>query len=178
MMKKRYLHIALLGLAGLLTVTASAERFKPVEVYTFSGVCSDCTGTATGTLVLTSDFVLGVSTISTSNFVSFTYSGTDLLPAFTISSGDLGLSVSGTFAGSMPASYADVHLSNRSFSFDTYLQPADGIWVAGFNKKFGDQGNTYSWNAASTSVPEPATLGLIGAGLAGLAVVGLRRKRR
>ena len=87
------------------------------QVYYFSGTCGDCSGTATAELTLTGDYTLGAS-LTTSNFLSFHYDGTNLLPAFTINSGDSGLYVFGsltTIPGSQRCSGFEHHLNLQFF---------------------------------------------------------------
>jgi hypothetical protein len=49
------------------------------------------------------------------------------------------------------------------------------IWLRGFWPRSGAISNVAIWSAGSTSVPEPGTLALLGAGLLGL---GLMRRKR
>ena len=76
--------------------------------FTFSGTCSDCTGTATATLTLT-NYTQGNS-ILFANLVSFQYDGTNLLAPFLVNQANL-LSISGIIPVALP-SQADFFSQN------------------------------------------------------------------
>lgn len=161
---KNIIRLSLLGIASLSICPAIA--IQPDQVFHWSGLCTDCIGTATATLTLRPQYVPGTMLV-TADLVSFVYNPTNLLPAgFSILPGDL----TGIF-GSIPASLpggANLALTSSTNEFST--QPT-GFWCGGSNcmADFGTE-STY----ASTTVPEPGTFALIGTGL-GLAAL-LRRR--
>ncbi len=91
-----------------LTTPAHAD---PVFAVDFAGKCTDCNAAsgdlATAQLIL-HDYNLG-DDITTGNFVSFTYNGTDLVNPFTIAAGDTNLIVAGLIQGTLPG-YQDVFI--------------------------------------------------------------------
>ena len=145
----------------------------PLVEYTFTGICSDCTGPVTGLLTLSDSG----STLSKSDFVSFAYGGSNLFPAYTINAGDPGLFVYGSIPSVLPATalveidgdgiyfYSDAAVSNSS---------DHGQWGTGYEGNVSaDQGPTHQYSVAATT-PEPTTVGMLGAALVGL--VAFRRK--
>ena len=158
---------------GVFAVPVSAGTLQQANIivssvtYNFTGACSDCYGghgNATATLTL-SGYTLG-SAFNASNFVSFTYTGTDLLPTFTITSLSPGLMASGTLPSSLPG-YANVSVSSSSYFFSSM---SDGTWSAG-RPILGDRGTVGTYSA----LPEPATMGMLGFGLLGVALLSRRR---
>jgi PEP-CTERM motif len=157
------LRVALVALA----VSASAG-----PIFNFSGTCSDCNGgnpsnPATATLVLTDNG----ATLSLSDFVSFTYNGTDLLPPFTLLASDPSLSVSGSIPNSLPGP-ATVNIS-EGFSW-TVTTDSLGNWNICNSPLcvLGDTGSAATWSG--TAAPEPNTIALLGAAL--LALLIFRRR--
>ncbi len=156
--------------------------------FTFSGVCSDCTGNGTATLVVNNAYVPGTA-LATSDLVSFNYHGTDLLPAFVLSASDSFLLMSGNLpATSGPALF---HLEGGAlvvpagfsgatgnplarFTFDTDTQGNWSAFDAALNfcslEAACDFGSNGTWNGSA--VPEPSAVLLVAGGLAAL---GLRR---
>ena len=114
--------------AALLVIGSSAipafATGTTTETFDFVGACSDCSGNGTGTLELTGGYVQG-SAITVSNFVSFTYNGTDLFGPFTILAGAPGLHASGSIPSVLPA-VATVSISDADFYFDSSV---DGLNV-------------------------------------------------
>ena len=101
---------------GVLSAASASATLISNQVYDFSGTCSDCTGTATAELTLTGDYTLG-STLSSSNFISFHYDGTNLVSAFTILPSDSGFFVSG-FLNTVPGSdNVEIENANALFQF-------------------------------------------------------------
>ena len=155
-----------------LTVLAigavSASATIAVQVYTFTGQCTDCTGTGTGTLILLADYTLGTP-LSDPDLVSFNYSS-NLIPDLSIHN-DPTEAISGILpVGLGPAT---ISISGANGSFDT---STDGTWSA-FTPP-ADIGTSGIWSKASlTPTPEPSTLPLIGICLAGgIFILGRRIK--
>ncbi len=89
--------VALPGISEATVVSTSSQ-----STWDFSGTCTDCVSdtTATGTLVL--DNYTSGDSLGTSNFDSFTYNGTNLTPAFTVTAADLISFTGTTFSGTLP----------------------------------------------------------------------------
>jgi len=152
------------SLATIGAVSASAEI--AVEVYSFTGQCTDCTGTGTGTLILIAGYVLGTP-LSADDLVSFNYSS-NLIPDLSIHN-DPDQALSGILpVGLGPA---NISISGTNGSFSTSL---DGTWSA-FDPP-ADLGANGNWSTASTTpTPEPSAVPVIGMCLAGM--IFLRRRR-
>jgi len=180
----------LLVLAGLLLAgisPAHAITANTFEYFSFKGTCQDCASYGTATLEL-ENYTLG-DTIqygggTTDEFVQFSYSGTNLAPAFTITgpqvynygSYDVGGAIGGS-AGALPGPesfYVDTQNSGGIY----FESDSSGIWCVNTSTNNGcfrfeaDYGFVNVWNG----VPEPASLAVFGSGL--LASVLLRRRRR
>ncbi len=153
-----------------LAASASAGSISTVT-FNWTGICADCTGTATGTLQLAGTYTLGTP-ITTSNFVSFTYNGTDLLGGFTITAPSF---VEGMISN-LPGQN-DFFLIGGQVEFGTgAYSPQGSSWCAG--GPFGscsapqDYGSTSVTNSSvysqATGTPEPGTFYLLAAGGAAL----------
>ncbi|MBY0502828.1 MAG: PEP-CTERM sorting domain-containing protein [Bryobacteraceae bacterium] len=153
--------------------------------YYFTGTCSDCEGTVTGTLVL-QGYTPG-NTLDFTNFVSFTYDGSNLLGSYVIVPSMVTL-----FVGNIPANLPGpgslvintnvLNLTPTSKSLlvlpvtvptnPYFVAFPDGSWETGTGGAPADQGTGGSFSLTAT--PEPSSVLLLGAGLAAL---GLRRRR-
>lgn len=166
---RKFLALVVLS-AGL---SASADAITVDRTYSFPGTCSvDCTGTGTGTLVL-SGYTLS-SSLAHSNFVSFSYSLNFL--SYSITSPEL-VDLIGTPPSSL-AAFASVFIEGNSTIFGNsttvvFTSSTTGSWCAGgFGVCAADSGTNGIW---SSGVPEPATyLSML---LTGGALFVLRRKR-
>jgi hypothetical protein len=159
----------------MLTMTfAAPARASPVPISTFNffGDCSDCTGQGHALLTL-SGYTLGTA-VNTTNFVSLTYAGSNLIGPFTITNADIvaGGSVSGEIGPPLPGAYNLFLFDNSSLTRE-FISNTGGFWCAGIscNDDFGGNG---VWSVA-TSVPEPASVALLAAGVVGLGAI--RRKQ-
>lgn len=152
-----------------LSLASPAARADTLSTFDFSGTCSDCTGSGTAALVL-NNYTLGTA-ISASNFVSFTYNGTDLLAAFTITASP-DVVVQGSIDEPLPGPETFAVFGDEN----DFSSSSTGFWCVG-GGCVADYGFTHVWMTttdATASVPEPMTIALLGGGLIGLAAV--RRK--
>jgi hypothetical protein len=155
--------------AALAAVPASADA-----IYNFVGVCGDCYS-GEGSVTATLDLSDSNTTISLTNFVSFSYGGSDMMSGYDVVAGDPGLSVSGSLVG-LPGT-ANVEIDNVFTFFSSFSGGnRDGTWSTGNMGITGnvtttdDQGTPHTWSAAtnSSTAPEPATVGMIAGALAGI----------
>ena len=158
------------SLMGLISVQAQATTIAPLSTFYFSGHCSDCAGDVTARLVL-QNYSQG-NTLNPTEFVSFTYDGSNLLSPYSILPATPLFNVSGNIPGALPGA-ADFHVGDPSHFFG--LLPS-GFWQTG-DPNLGDFGNSGSFSPnAPSSVPEPATMLLMGAALAAAGVARRLRK--
>lgn len=170
---KRYI-AALAVMLSLCSASAQASFVQIIPVtqqYNFSGACSDCnqgvnvSGKPSEAQLVLRGYVAGTA-ISSGNFVSFHYNGTDLLNEYWITMWDQP-AVSGAMLTSLP-NPSEFSVASSQYYFSTNLS---GAWSTGPTGSNFDQGNGGSFSSA---VPEPGSAALLGLGLMGLA--GLRRK--
>ena len=169
MLQKRIMRFltALIALFGAASWAAPAAATN--TTFVFTGYCFDCTGTATGELVV-KDYTLG-DVLTTGNFVSFTYSSN--LTSFSL---DTVTSLVGSFSV-LPGS-AFVVLFNDDYAFSSLSTPFFSPWCAGATGTCGsDFGFVSSWALGTGAVPEPAmwVAMVVGFGLLGTT---MRRPRR
>ena len=128
-------------------------------VYDFTGTCSDCTGTVSAVLEL-ENYTSGTQ-IAATNFVSFSYSGSDLFTAYTMTSEFYVAGVLGTNSASDTFNIVGNIAPNTTVGFDSYV--GTGVWSTGYQSP-ADHGTNAVW-----AVPEPASLALLAVGLLGAA---------
>jgi hypothetical protein len=146
-----------------LAIPASADT-----ILYFTGTCTDCnSGNPNNPATAILDLSDSGSTLSNSDFVSLTYTGTDLIPGFEITSSDPTLEVSGSIPGALPGpALVDIFTSD-SYWFETQV---DGSWDVVLTATLGDYGSVSTWSTTAASAPEPNTVALLGAALIGLAM--------
>jgi PEP-CTERM motif len=168
MMRAALASAAIAAVAGLST-PAEATTAVAEETYNFTGACIDCfngDGDIHATLVL-ENYKQGAS-IEVGNFVSLSYSGSDLLPAFTVLPADLTvLGIVGAIPTILPGPakfwvFFDLPQSN-------FITNTDGTWYVNAS----DYGTSGTWSAT----PEPATWSMMLIGFAGLAHAAARRAK-
>jgi len=159
-------------LAGLLAITSTPAAAAGVEMFTFTGVCFDCSGTGTAVLTVADTYVPGNS-LSVSDFFSLTYYPTNLLPSGISITADILRSISG---GLPTALTGDAALDIAGIGgTGEFITTTDGHWYV-CQHSCGDFGTSYTWSAgAATLTPEPSTLALTGLGWAALTLVRRRR---
>jgi len=166
------------GLA-LLVSFGAVNPLRANVIYDFTGACTDCYGGAgngTATLVLQDTYTPG-NAVNLSDLISFDYHGTDLLAAYTITPANASF-MNGTLpVSSGPANFQVSGCISSCGNGDViayFTSAVDGTWsinIGPLNTDFGTNGNF-----STTATPEPSSVLLIGAGLAGLAT--LRRRQR
>jgi hypothetical protein len=164
---KSLMPVATLVVIGVAAALPGSAITIANETFNFVGTCGDCTGFGDATLVLSGTYTLG-SPITVSNFVSFAYAGTNLLPAFTINSSSPGLFVSGNLPNTLPGT-ANLTIDGGTEGFNSNIS---GAWTAG---ALADHGVSSNWSVPATSTPEPATTGSLGLVLAALILLVRRR---
>ena len=142
----------------------------PVTQFTFTGVCSDCAGSAIATLTVTG-FTPGLAfNLDLSDFVSFSYAGTNLRGPFVITASD-DPTVFGSLGPAFPNPYlVHVEIPSTPSGFDSEL---DGSWAVA-DQGIDDQGASSSWDVAT---PEPATAAIAGFGVLALAMISRYARR-
>jgi MYXO-CTERM domain-containing protein len=179
---RKYWNIFGLLLVAALAVTESSSAAPGTITFNFSGTCTDCSGTATASLVLVGSYTLGTP-ITASNLVSFTYNRTNLTPSFTFTPSSQNFSVIGSMTN-IPGSNAFlvegntngvvVNGSTNGIFFNSGL---NGNWSVGLS----DQGTAGTWSMAGGSVsatPAPPTSILLLIGLMALTAFGVWQRRR
>jgi hypothetical protein len=155
------------------TGTAANASAILLSIFDFTGTCSDCTGSVSAVLTL-SNYTLG-SNITTSNFVTLTYNGSNLLSPFTIT--DAEVIADGEATGSigpvLPGSFPVAVI--RFDSSDAFESQFAGNWCAGSSCD-RDAGGNGIWSVATT--PEPASIATFLVGIAGFVSARARRSKR
>jgi hypothetical protein len=162
--------LASAAIAGVALAFAGSACAVPDKVFDFTGACTDCTGDGLGVLTLTGDYQLG-DVISTSNFVSFSYSS-NLVPSY--------ITILAADAPSMYGILSTVP-GEDSVYFQTgnnqqyFYANKDGNWCVG--NACDDYGSSHLWTVGTAGVPEPSNWALM---IAGTSMAGgvLRSARR
>ncbi len=182
---------AVMALLGFASFSAQAITTGYTTVL-FSGNCIDCAEAAgtdsysvTATLVLQGENFFQNEKLNEIQFVSFSYSGSNLFDAYEITKAD-GAYFSAQFNSFI---FIEKDLNDGTNLFFTYIPYAridangdwiddfSGRWATGIDSYEADYGDGGTWQVvgADNNVPEPATSLMFGAALVGL---GLSRRRR
>ena len=170
---------------AMLTLSIPALNATTTNsTFYFTGTCSDCTGTARATLVLT-NYNQG-SSVLLSNLVSFNYAATNLVNSFNFTQADGGFFnfiVSGTIPVALPsatnfsigfqnlAATPTVKPKGATLNSPFFTTLSNGVWSVADNGALQDFGTAGAFSSSAT--PEPASFVLVAAGIAALA---LRRR--
>jgi hypothetical protein len=165
MNKMRIWLLTLIGAACMVMNAGNARATVAVfSDYSFSGLCSDCTGHGTGLLVL-QNYTPG-TLAGDSNFVSFDYSSN--LISYSVTSANLS-----TFSATLASLPGEDDVTLLADSFVTqFTSQTRGFWCTGAIC-VNDIGASHVWSVAT--VPEPVSLAILGVGLAGLGAIRRRR---
>ena len=179
----------LVALFVAIAAALSASPARANTVYTFEASCSDCTGPS-GTPLVTATLVLAGETpgkdFSVSDFVSFSYDGSDKAPAFTILPGGLFASFFYATFLDEPSQFANVSIwgqakdDPRAWAFATDASGNFNLAVSGGGGGGNggvDQGTDATWTNAAT-VPEAPSFTLVAIGLLAAIVANRRRPAR
>jgi hypothetical protein len=175
----KILHLACAAIIVAAALDFGASAPAHASTFQFNGQCAvaigNCSGTGRGTLVLTDDYMVG-NNIVNGNFVSFTYTSNVLSLSFSgllPTPGGI-FSITGDLQN-LPGP-ADVVITTGPSSEDVvFTSDVSGFWCAGPPLcGSGDFGFISQWSA----VPLPSALPLFATGLAGLGLLGWRRKRK
>src|SRR5438874_1133542 len=115
---KNWLRTAAIALIALAPARA--------DQITFTGVCSDCRGNAIATLTVTGFDPAVPFTLTLSDFVSFSYAGTNLLAPFVLDHSNV-ISVSGTLGTTYPHPY-DVFIE-AAVGTPSFASSIEGVWA-------------------------------------------------
>lgn len=178
--------LVLIGAMFGLAASGSAQAValpSTATTYDFSGTCSDCNGTGRAHLTL-ENYTQG-NPIDISNFVSFSYEGTNLLGAFAFSGQGSIQGIEGMLPPSLPSGANFMILSTPSgpnqiwyeFVSGKYTEKSlEDPWVVGLNSTENlDYGNDGVWSTThgDGTVPEPDSIFLL---IGSLAALGFLRR--
>jgi len=168
---RKYWNIFGLLLVMTLATTQSSSAIPNTITFNFSGTCTDCSGTATATLVLVGSYTIGTP-ITNSNLVSFTYNGTNLTNPFTYTPSGAIFTPTGSMT-TIPGPNAFRVETNGGEIFSSSV---NGNWSVSTT----DVGTAGTWSLAGgiAATPAPPAGILLVAGLMCLTAFFAWRRRR
>ena len=154
-----------------LAMTERSSGTVNTIIYNFSGTCQDCSGTGTATLTVVGNYTLG-TTLSSSNVVSFTYNGTNLIGPFTITPSSPNFYVNGSITNYPGTNNVTIQSSQSNNS--GFFSNTNGNWAVGL----ADFGSVSIWGSPVSPTPAPSAGILLALGLVTLTGFNLWRRRQ
>ncbi len=164
----KHLTLSLSLIAGWSSGAFANAVLNTYETFDFTGTCSDCSGTVSGVLQL-ENYTDGAQ-IGASNFISFTYNGSNLFNPYTLNSEAYLSGTLGTSNSSDSFFITGYDANNIFVGFNS--TEASGIWSTGIQQP-ADTGTNAVWSQVNV-ISEPGSLALVGIGILG--VTASRRK--
>jgi len=161
-----------LVVVAALAMTERSQSAVNTITYNFSGTCQDCSGTATATLTVVGTYALGTA-LSSSNVVSFTYNGTNLLSPFTMTPSSPNFYVSGSIANYPGTNNVTIQTTQSNSS--NFFSSTNGSWAVG---NLSDFGSVSIWGTPVPPTPAPSAGILLALGLVMLTGFALWRRRQ
>jgi hypothetical protein len=174
-MRARHLGALVLAATAISAAASLAQAtvVSPFSTYSFAGQCTDCSGVATASLML-EDYTPGTA-LDPSEFVSFTYGGSNLLSSYTLTNA---FELEGAL-GVAPGYYNVSIFGYGDQGYFDFTSTTTGSWSTG-PLDVADMGGQGTWNNGSTPIsaaPEPSTWLLMFAGVTGIGLM-LRSAKR
>jgi MYXO-CTERM domain-containing protein len=161
-----------LVVAIALAMTERSSATVNTIIYNFSGTCQDCSGTATATLTVVGNYTLGTA-LSSSNVVSFTYNGTNIIGPFTMTPSSPNFFVSGSITNYPGTNNVNIQTTQSNSS--NFFSSTNGSWAVG---NLSDFGSVSIWGTSVPTTPAPSAGILLALGLVTLAGFNLWRRRQ
>jgi hypothetical protein len=171
-MLSRLRTIMVAAVVAALGALTSGPAARANIVFDFSGVCTDgCSGTATGVLTLTSDYIFG-DNLTPATFVSVSYASSDLV--FTIPAASAPALAGGLNANGSFNSLGLIFIQNAT---DLFSAGGGGAFsVRALSSRAVDTGSPFQFSLVAA--PEPGPWALMTIGFAALGMVGMGRRLR
>jgi hypothetical protein len=160
-------YLRLLPALGLFAALALPSQASSIHGYQFYGQCTDCWngGLAYASLIVNTSAVGGY----TGHLVEFSYGGTDLYPAFTITQENVAFFEFHRITDTMAYMVVAAPVGGPYFSIDY-----NGTWF--LRNSGGIVDADYGTQARLVPTPEPSTFALLGLAFSGLAAALHRRR--